>query len=183
LVDAGVGATYSTPTDAVLSPIFVDAFRWILHAEGGLTSDTGGLTKYGVSQRSFPGVDIENLTLDDAQRIYLTHYWKPIRGNALPPAVALVLFDAAVNMGVGTAVRLLQTVLRNVTVDGVMGPETVAACKQSLPRVELVAQLMRLRASWYRDLAAKSAKHAKYLYGWEMRCWRLALEVGSWKAL
>jgi lysozyme family protein len=183
-LDGAAGATYSTPTDALLSPVFLDAFRWILHAEGGskLVSDTGGLTKFGISQRSWPTVDIENLTQEQAQRIYLDGYWKPIKGNALPPGLALVVFDAAVNMGVPTAVRLLQTVLRNVTVDGVMGPETVSGAKMFLPRVELVAQYLRLRSSWYRDLAAKSEKHAKYLYGWELRCWRLALEAGLWRS-
>ena len=103
--------------------------------------------------------------------------------HGLPPGLALVVFDAAVNMGVPTAVRMLQTVLRGVTVDGVMGPETVASAKQYLPRIELIAQYLRLRNSWYRDLAAKSEKHAKYLYGWEMRCWRLALEAGLWRSV
>ena len=178
------GATSATPTDALLSPVFLDAVRWLNHAEGGgrRVTDTGGLTRFGISQRAFPDVDIDALTLTQAQGLYLEHYWKPIRGNALPPALALCLFDAAVNMGVSVAVRLLQTVLRNVTVDGVMGPETVAASKMYLPRTELVAQLLRLRCSWYRDLAAKSEKHAKYLYGWEMRVFRLALEAGLWRS-
>lgn len=181
---SSTGATSTTPTDALLSPVFLDAFRWILHAEGGgkLVSDTGGLTRFGISQRAFPTLDIENLTQEQAQRIYLEHYWRPIKGNALPPALALCLFDAAVNLGVPQAVRLLQTVLRNVTVDGVMGPETVSAAKMYLPRLELVAQLLRLRSSWYNDLSAKSEKHAKYNYGWQMRCFRLALEAGLWRS-
>lgn len=178
------GATSATPTDALLSPVFLDAFRWILHAEGGsrLVNDSGGPTKYGVSQRAFPTLDIDSLTQEQAQRIYLEHYWRPIKGNALPPGLALVVFDAAVNMGVPTAIRLLQTVLRGPVVDGVMGPETVSAAKMYLPRIELIAQYLRLRCSWYRDLARQSEKHAKYLYGWEMRVFRLALEAGLWRS-
>lgn len=184
-MDGAAGATSDTPTGGTISPAFLDAFDWIIKAEGGakLVNDTGGLTRYGISQRSWPNVDVENLTLPQAQDIYLNGYWRPIKGNALPPALGLCLFDASVNMGVPTAVRILQTVLRNVTVDGVMGPETLSAAKMFLPRPELVAQFMRLRNSWYRDLAAKSEKHAKYLYGWEMRCWRLALEAGRWRGL
>lgn len=179
------GTISETPTDAVLSPVFSDAFQWILTAEGGsrLVNDTGGLTRYGISQRTWPHVDVENLTQDQARQIYLDGYWKPIRGNALPPAIALCVFDAAVNMGVPTAIRLLQTVLRTVVVDGTPGPETIAAAKMYLPRTELVAQFLRLRNAWYRDLAGKSEKYGKYLFGWEMRCWRLALEAGRWRGL
>ena len=178
-------ATSETPTAGTRNPVFADAMRWIVEAEGGakLVNDTGGLTKWGISQRSHPHVDIANLTREGAEDIYHEMYWRPIKANALPPALALVLFDASVNMGVPTAVKILQTVLRTVSVDGVMGPETVAAAKMFLPRTELVAQFLRLRASQYRDLAAKSPKYAKYGYGWEMRVFRLALEAGRWRGL
>ncbi len=178
-------ATSDTPTAGTRNPVFTDAMRWIVEAEGGakLVNDTGGLTKWGISQRSHPHVDIANLTREGAEDIYHEAYWRPIKANALPPALALVVFDAAVNMGVPTAVKILQTVLRSVKVDGVAGPETVAAAKMYLPRPELVAQFLRLRSSWYRDLAATSPKYGKYLYGWELRCFRLALEAGRWRGL
>lgn len=176
--------TSETPTAGIRTPVFADAFQWILKAEGGarLVNDSGGLTRFGISQRSWPDEDIENLTQERAEQIYFDGYWRPIRASALPPALALCLFDTAVNMGTKVAVQILQTVLR-VPADGICGPETVSAAKVYLPRTELVAQFLRLRASWYRDLAARSEKHAKYLYGWEMRVFRLALEAGRWRGL
>ena len=145
------------------------------------------MTKWGVSAKAHPGVDIANLTREQAERIYFDDYWRAIRGNALPPALALVLFDAAVNMGVVASVRILQTVLRNVTVDGVMGPETVSAAKMFMPRHELVALALEYRLRWYEDLANRDEstrkKYGPYLYGWRMRVMRLALEAGRWRGL
>jgi lysozyme family protein len=146
-----------------------------------------------VSAKAHPGVDIANLTREQAEQIYFDDYWRAIRGNALPPALALVLFDAAVNMGVVASVRILQTVLRNVTVDGVMGPETVGSAKMFMPRHELVALALEYRLRWYEDLAGKDEsspsrdaarkKYGPYLYGWRMRVIRLALEAGRWRGL
>lgn len=91
-------------------------------------------------------------------------------------------FDCAVNMGLQSAVKILQTVLK-VEVDGIAGPETVSAAKLYLPRAELVARVVELRLRWYEDLARKSERHAKYLHGWRLRCCRLLLEAGAWRGL
>ena len=162
------------------SQAFGSAVRWVIDAEGGsrVISDTGGTTKFGISSKAHPGVDIEHLTRKDAERIYHESYWEPIHGDALPPMLAFVVFDAAVNMGVAKAVTILQTCLRKVAVDGVMGPETLAATKLYLPRAELVAQCLELRLRHYADLA-KAAAYFPYHYGWRMRVMRLALEAGG----
>jgi len=70
---------------------------------GKVTSDTGGLTKYGISQKAFPGVDIANLTPDQARAIYKKKYWDKIGGDKLPPQLQKVAMDTAVNQGVGKA--------------------------------------------------------------------------------
>lgn len=176
--------TSSTPTDALLSPVFVDAMRWVIDvAEGGskVIKDQGGLTRWGISQRAYPGLDIANLSRAEAEKIYLRDYWRPIRGNALPPCVALVLFDASVNHGPRQAIKLLQAALR-VTQDGIMGPETVGATKSYYPRSELVVRLLYARDMFY-ELLAQRPEHGPSLYGWKCRLWRLALEAGLWKAL
>jgi len=51
---------------------FDDAFDWILQAEGGYVNDhydPGGETKYGISKRAFPHLDIKNLTKKKALRV------------------------------------------------------------------------------------------------------------------
>jgi len=182
-LDGAAGSISESPAS---SEAFVAAFRWIVEAEGGdtLVTDTGGLTRWGVSRRAHPDVDIENLTREQAKRIYWDDYWRPISGDSLPKALALVVFDAAVNQGVPQAVKILQTVLRGVAVDGVVGRETIAAARAFLPRGELVAQALELRLRWYQDLVDRDegtrAKYGRYLHGWRMRVLRLALEAGSW---
>ena len=46
---------------------FDKAFELVIGHEGGLVdhpADPGGLTKYGISKRAYPNLDIRNLTLD-----------------------------------------------------------------------------------------------------------------------
>ena len=57
---------------------FHDCIAHVLAAEGGLVNDPkdpGGVTKFGISQRSYPALDIRALTLDDAKTIYQRDYW------------------------------------------------------------------------------------------------------------
>lgn len=92
--------------------------------------DPGGETKYGISKRAFPDLDIKSLTVADAAAIYRREYWNPICGDALPPALALCVFDTAVNMGVRQATILLQRAV-GVKDDGAFGPRTLEAARRS----------------------------------------------------
>src|SRR5689334_21475768 len=90
----------------------------VFGAEGGLSlmsSDpgnwTGGKvgegnligTKYGISAAAYPKLDIPNLTLAQATKIYERDYWNVIHGDTLATGVDLAAFDAAVMSGAGTA--------------------------------------------------------------------------------
>ncbi len=90
---------------------FDRCIRAVLSEEGGLSDhpqDPGGLTKYGISRRAYPDLDIRRLTMDEAIELYRRDYWNPVHGTDLPASLALLVFDSAVNQGAGTAVRLLQ---------------------------------------------------------------------------
>jgi lysozyme family protein len=55
--------------------------EWILAVEGGYVNnpaDPGGETKYGISKRAYPNIDIAKLTLDQALNIYYNAYWQPL---------------------------------------------------------------------------------------------------------
>lgn len=86
-----------------------------LRKDGGLITDQGGVTKYGISKNANPDVDVENLTVEQATEIYKKRYWdvyvalKPISANLdnLPVALAVAVFDAGVNCGVGRAIKWL----------------------------------------------------------------------------
>lgn len=124
--------------------VFDTAFRAVIGVEGGYSSNpldpgnwtsgkcSSGLckgTKYGISAASYPTLDIAALTLSDAQQIYRRDYWERAAADHIPPPLALLVFDAAVNSGVDRAVKWLQASLK-VTVDGIAGPRTLAAAQQ-----------------------------------------------------
>lgn len=91
--------------------------------------DPGGLTKYGISQRAYPGLDIRALSREDAVAIYRRDYWAAVHGEDLPWPLCLFVFDHAINAGPRQAIRLLQGGV-GVKVDGVWGPATAAQANQ-----------------------------------------------------
>ena len=120
---------------------FEHAFAVVVGHEGGYDATradpgnwTGGAvgagelrgTKFGISAAAYPNLDIAGLTQDQAAAIYRPDYWDRVRGDALPPALALLVFDAAVNNGVDRAARWLQGAV-GATEDGAVGPATLAA--------------------------------------------------------
>lgn len=114
---------------------FTRCIQHLLNEEGGYVNhaqDHGGETKYGISKRAYPQLDIAALTLDEAEAIYRRDYWDLIQGDAWPDGVALLLFDTAVNMGVKTAIALLQKTLC-VEQDGIIGPVTRLAAQKKMP--------------------------------------------------
>lgn len=108
---------------------FDRAFEIIIGHEGGYVNDhrdPGGETKYGISKRAYPAVDIYNLTLNQAKTIYKRDYWDAVDAESIPGAARLMVFDCAVNCGVTTAKKLLQRAVE-VKDDGIIGPKTRAA--------------------------------------------------------
>ena len=117
------------------------AFKLLIGHEGGYTdlrSDpgnwTGGVvgkgvlkgTKYGIASNSYPSLDIKNLTLDQAKKIYKRDYWDKVKGDQLPADLAFHVFDMAVNSGVSRGIKLLQNTV-GTTQDGLIGPATLKA--------------------------------------------------------
>lgn len=116
---------------------FDTAFDKLISHEGGYVNnpkDPGGETKFGISKRSYPHLDIAALTLADARAIYKRDYWDRAQCDSLPPGVAFEVFDTAVNSGIGQAIRFLQRAV-GVADDGVAGPMTMAAVRRRDPEV------------------------------------------------
>jgi len=121
---------------------FDTAFTRLIDSEGGYTNnpaDPGGETKFGLSKRSYPDVDIANLTLDGAKVIYMRDFWNTL-GDA-HPAIKFQCFDFAVNSGIGTAIRKLQLAV-GVADDGHWGPQSAT----TLAAMDLNDVLMRFAA-------------------------------------
>lgn len=104
------------------------AFDRIMGHEGGYVNnpaDPGGETKWGISKRSYPHLEIASLTREDAKAIYYRDFWGKV-GGMLTPGVMYQVFDAAINHGAGNATRMLQRAV-GVADDGHWGPLSNAA--------------------------------------------------------
>lgn len=158
---------------------FSAAFRFIVwELEGGdkvhrVPGDPGGLTKFGISQRAYPDLDVEGLREIDASEIYLRDYWQPCRCDALPWVFALPLFDGAVNQGVRTAGRLFQEAVGvpRQDRDGIIGSQSLAIAGGVAPalRNEVMAAYMALRAMRY----AGHDEFARFGRGWMIRLFKV----------
>lgn len=93
-----------------MSP-FERALKFTLKWEGGYVNDPadpGGETKWGISKRAHPDVDIKNLTEEQAASIYKEEYWDPCNLEGVSDTLAIATFDSAVNCGVSRAKRWLE---------------------------------------------------------------------------
>jgi lysozyme family protein len=153
--------------------VFDRALQLVLRHEGGLVDnpkDPGGLTKFGISQRAYPQLDIRGLTVADAADIYRKDYWDKIHGDDLPEPLAIVLFDTAVNVGWPRAILMLQESL-GVTVDGNIGPQTLAACAKP----EALVWFSAARVRFY----VANRNYSVFGLGWIRRTISTALEANA----
>ncbi len=147
-----------------------------LKREGGakiteIAGDAGGLTKYGISQRAYPGLDIRNLTEQQARDIYKRDYWDRVSGDRIDSqAVAENIFDTAVNMGPKTAVKLAQATLNEILLvcvveDGVVGDKTIDALSKCADTAFLAGYTLA-KIARYAYLCNKDRTQSKFLLGW-----------------
>jgi len=150
------------------------AFIWVLATEGGYVNDPndhGGETKYGISKRQYPTLDIRDLTIEEAQEIYRVDYWDEHRCGELPIALGLFVFDAVVNHHPKTAVMFLQHSL-GTKADGIIGPNTIRHALNSDIHATLI-KMLTARANFYYSLITSDSSQAKFQNGWIARLFRL----------
>ena len=116
---------------------FNKAFDRVIGHEGGYVNhprDPGGETNWGVTKRTAQAYryngDMRTMTRDQAKAIYKRGFWDKVGGDSLPDAIAFQLFDAAVNHGIGNAVRFMQRAL-GVADDGIVGNITLTALRNA----------------------------------------------------
>jgi lysozyme family protein len=108
---------------------FETAIERILSHEGGWVNDKrdpGSETQWGISKRTYPTLDIKALTRDQAKALYERDFWRPVVETVADNALRFQLLDAAVNHGMGNAVRFIQRAI-GVADDGHWGPVSHAA--------------------------------------------------------
>lgn len=148
------------------------AIALMLKVEGSFANvkgDPGGHTKYGITQRTLdavrgvtPGLptNVADLTPEQATSIYRGVQWVHIRGSELDPGLAVLMLNAAVNMGEPRAIMLLQATAGLTPQTGFFGSITmgaVTAWRSSYMPEQTIAQ----------EYAAQCAKHYAELNGTE----------------
>jgi lysozyme family protein len=126
----------------------------VLSHEGGYVnhpSDPGGETKWGIAKRSYPHLNIKDLTREQAIEIYRRDFWQAVGGHLLTDEVAFQALDAAINHGPANAIRWLQRAV-GVADDGVFGPISRAAVGR-MPSVDVVLRFNAERLDFYTKLS------------------------------
>jgi len=135
---------------------FERALKFVLSQEGGYSdnaNDPGGATNLGITQatlskwrgRKVARDEVRALSVRQVSAIYRRNYWQACKCDHLPPALAFLMFDAAVNQGVGRAIKILQKSI-DTKVDGIIGPQTLKAVNKRQPKrlmIEFAARRMR----------------------------------------
>ncbi len=157
----------------------------IVGREGGYVNDPddpGGATKFGVTIHTMRRLgldltgdgdvtvaDVRALRREQAVDIFIRHYFERPRIAGLPRVLQASVFDMYVNAG-GNAVKILQRLLRemgfDVSVDGAIGPQTIAATEQAAatgPEVLADAYGVARRNYYFRigDRRPASRKYAR----------------------
>lgn len=132
---------------------FKKSLKFTLKWEGGYIndpSDPGGETKWGISKKAYPDLDIASLSADQAAAIYAKDYWDKCGCDNLAYPLCTVVFDAAVNTGVSRAMGWLRKA------DGLStGNASYAILEQ--------------RREYYIDLCNKNTNLIRFAKGWWAR--------------
>lgn len=154
---------------------FSKAVEAVLALEGGLanhSADRGGVTKFGISQRAYPHLDIAALTEGDARELYRQSYWLPLFDRIVDQAKANKVFDLCVNLGPTGGITLLQRALRDengtVDVDGHFGAQTLMAVNL-LPVRPFLRAVRARQVRHYVNLVLEDASQLVFLDGWIRR--------------
>jgi len=158
------------------------AFEKVVDIEGGYVNDPddpGGETKFGISKRTYPSLDIKNLDLKIAKAIYFT-LWSSAKLSKIDnQAIAEEVFDSLVNCGT-VVKKWLQRAYNltnfwqgddNIIVDGIIGNKTIKAINSSPNQDRILKVLNGLQLEHYIKIVAKNPKQEKWFCGWLKRVW------------
>jgi lysozyme family protein len=157
---------------------FDASFDRVIKAEGGYVNDfadRGGETNLGVTigawgaylDRAIQPGEIKALTKETVKPFYRAMYWDKVKGDDLPIGVDYVVFDFAVNAGVGRAAKFLQRAVGAVD-DGVIGSGTLGKVAVT-NKQRLLANFSEQKQGFYKGLAINNSSQQKFLKGWLAR--------------
>ena len=160
---------------------FESSLVLVLKSEGGFTTDIhdngnklpdgrAGSTNLGVTQANWEAFVGHPVTWDNMKALkaetvapfYKRKYWDMAHCDELPTGLDYLVFDFAVNAGVGRSIKTLQTAI-GVTADGALGPLSLSAIN-NIPVMQLIEQFTDAKEKFY-----KSLNNPTYERGWLAR--------------
>lgn len=155
---------------------FKKAVGVLLAIEGGYANDPddpGGETKYGISKRSYPNLDIKNLTIDNAINIYYKDFWIKYRLNSIKSSlIATQLLLMFVNLSPQSASICIQKAINAIQLsieeDGIFGSRTISAIN-SIPECHMGDHLRLELVKFYLNRVRIDRRQLKNLEGWIRR--------------
>ena len=165
---------------------FEEALAFVLPHEGGycdIPEDPGGATNFGVTFAVAKkwGIntkeELKNISDELVANIYKTDYW--VHDGINKQRLATKVFDAGVNMGVRTSIKILQRCLNNLgqtpylVVDGMLGPITLRCINEFWDEGRLLREYCQEMEEHYRDIVSIRPTSGKFLKGWIKRAWDL----------
>ena len=142
------------------------------------SNDAGGPTRYGITQTDYnvhlkasglPWQSVEFITMQQVDNIYYNMYWSPIHGDDLPFPIDWITFDAGVNMGIQTAINMLEQAI-NFPEDSSITPALLNAIKSDCSTLvgthALKEKELSERLNRYNDIVAQHANDQEFLQGW-----------------
>lgn len=148
--------------------------------EGGYSndeSDSGGESKYGISKKSYPELDIPNLTKEEAKEIYKRDFWDPLNLDFWPESnLSYNVFEFSVHSGNHRAVTMLQVCVNAINArqilaeDGIFGSKSKEAFMQC--DVEVLNKCYKSSTGFfYYYLNTIRKKDEKFIRGWLRRAY------------
>jgi len=125
-------------------------------------------TKYGISARAYPHLDIENLTRAEALDVYARDYWDKVVLPCYPIEIQPMLFDMALNHGVKRANQILQRTI-GVKDDGIIGPISLSQINKAN-----LLELCNERNLFFAEIVSARISQSIYIKGWVARTKKIA---------
>ncbi len=189
LLTLALGLSFSGPSLAIAArektyedKLFEVALAFTLYFEGNLSdhpADKGGRTYKGILQteynryrrvRGLPTIDVAQMSDAELMEIY-EEYWDNSDAAKMHPALAVVMFDTAVNFGVTNAVTFFQQAL-GLPQTGVWDAETQEALEEGNNR-NTALQVINERIIYRYKRVREDASQMAFFHGWLSRDYSL----------
>lgn len=170
---------------------FKECLAFILMHEGGYVNhkfDRGGATNFGITQRVYDDynlrrgqavVNIKFIHESEVETIYYTSYWLPASCDKMPEPLDILVFDFAVNSGVGRASKMLQACV-GVTQDGKIGKNTITAIANKIMQMgidKVCFIYLEARKGFFNGIVERDSSQKVFLKGWMNRIAHMEKEV------